>query len=278
MAPVGSGGDGPLTTIAEHDQPTPDGDATFHSFADVAIDGDLIVFTAFLDSPGEELTTGLYGWKDGTLFTIIENDEELFGEDTIDFTMTNRSLDGNQLVFRARYFDPDAPFEQGLGVYVVTIGDSLVAELDSLEVVAGSLLSGSIEDLVNSDDSSVHTRSEPGFTAFEPNLMDTVIGVVSPTESGDANAIGLTIESRINHPVGEAKVRLRDWSTGEFEQVDSYEIGTTEEIVTISGVDATNHIRPDDSRIDLSLRHVVIATFTASGFDSFVDHIEVAVQ
>jgi hypothetical protein len=43
-------------------------------------------------------------------------------------------------------------------------------------------------------------------------------------------------------------------------------------------VDATGHVRAGDGRMDLSVRHVVIATFSVLGFDSFFDHVRLTVE
>lgn len=123
-APVGSGGNGPLTVIAEMGQPAPGSGVPFQQFGNVAVDGDLVVFTAYLDSPSAP-NHGLYGWRGGNLFKIIDNADPLLGEDTVDFSMSNRGLDHNQLVFRARYVDPNGAYGLGYGTYVATLEGGL---------------------------------------------------------------------------------------------------------------------------------------------------------
>jgi len=124
VAPLNSHGQGPLTVIAEKGQPAPGSGVPFHQFGEVAIEDGLVVFTAFLDSPSEP-NMGLYGWRDGELFKIIDNGDPLFGEDAIDFSFTCRGLDRNQIVFRGRYVDPSRPFNQGYGTYVATLEGAL---------------------------------------------------------------------------------------------------------------------------------------------------------
>lgn len=118
-APAGSNGSGPFTVIAELGDPAPGSGVPFQQFGEVAVDRGLVVFEGFLDSPTVP-NQGLYGWRKGVLFKIIDNGDKLFGETPIDFSMSSRGLDRNQLVFRGRYHDPDAPWGQGLGLYVAT--------------------------------------------------------------------------------------------------------------------------------------------------------------
>jgi hypothetical protein len=120
IAPVESNGNGPFTVVVELGDIAPGASVPFQQFGEVAIQGDLIVFEGFLDSQTEP-TMGLYGWRDGELFKIYDNTDSLFGEDMLGYSMSNRGLDGNQLVFRGTYYDPEAPFDQGLGVYVATL-------------------------------------------------------------------------------------------------------------------------------------------------------------
>jgi hypothetical protein len=69
-------------------------------------------------------------------------------------------------------------------------------------------------------------------------------------------------------------VRLRNWTSGQFEDVAQYAIGTTEEAVDIDAA-AAERVRAADGRIELSIRHSVIATFSLAGFDSFFDQLHV---
>ncbi len=124
LAPAGSSGAGPFTVLAEVDQPVPGNPngATFDSFAEVAVDGDLAVLTGFFFDPVTGNTeTGLYGFRDGTLFKIIDSTEELDGSPLINQHFTHRGLDGDQLVFNVKYEDPGAPFGQGSAIWVATM-------------------------------------------------------------------------------------------------------------------------------------------------------------
>jgi len=123
-APVGSDGNGPFTLVAQIGDPAPGSGVPFEQFGQVAVDDGLIVFAGYLDS-NTQPNHGLYGYRDGVLFKIIDNGDALFGRDAFDFIFTARGLDRNQLVFRARYIDPNGPYGLGYGLYVATLDGGL---------------------------------------------------------------------------------------------------------------------------------------------------------
>jgi hypothetical protein len=150
------------------------------------------------------------------------------------------------------------------------------AELVDFHVAYGLHISGGLSDLRQSDDLSLRTRSKFGFTAFEPNVMDLVVGAVTALDQ--ATWLDLSIESRINNPGGAARARLMNWSSGQYQQVHQFPVGTTESIETIADVGAGQRVRDADGRIELSLRYSVIATFSLAGFDAWFDAVEITVR
>lgn len=60
-------------------------------------------------------------------------------------------------------------------------------------------------------------------------------------------------------------------------QIPSPSDKTTESSTFFMEIDASNFVR-DDGRIETSIRHVVAATLTAQGFDSFFDLFEIDVE
>jgi hypothetical protein len=161
----------------------------------------------------------------------------------------------------------------GVQVIAFSCGDT---ELVDFAVVEGAHVSGGLSDLFASDDSHLRVRSEIGLSAFEPNVLDVVFGAVTTAE--DHQTIDLIVESRIDNPSGAATLRLRNWSTNQFETVAAYGIGTTEDVFAVDGASSADRVRPSDGRLELSARHVVIATFSVLGFDSFFDHVRMEVD
>lgn len=146
------------------------------------------------------------------------------------------------------------------------------AVLTDANVFFGFLLSGGVNELQTSDNAYLRTRSNFGFSLIEPNLMELHIGFT--TDQLDATTLDFSSEERINNPNGVAKIRFRNWSTNAFEQVGTYPISNNEAVSTLPGIPATNRVRAD-GRIEVSMKHVVNAVFSALGFDSSIDHIEV---
>lgn len=157
-----------------------------------------------------------------------------------------------------------------------SLRESEAATILSAIVTFGTHLGGTIADLIDSDDSLYRTRSKVGFSAIEPELMQLVIDMETEVES--PAALDLTVESRINHPVGTATFRFRNWSTNAFETIATRAVGFTESIEIVKGIDAMNRVRTDDGRIELLIKHVVPAVFSALGFDSSFDHVELIVN
>lgn len=149
------------------------------------------------------------------------------------------------------------------------------AELTDLTITFGSLLSGSLDDLRESDDARVRTRSGIGFSALEPSLMRLLVGAT--TGFGLPNEVDITIESRLNNPNGTATIFLRNFAENELEQVGQYTLSTTETVETISDVSLDNRLRLD-GRIELGVKHVVVAIFSVLGFDSFIDQVDLFVH
>ncbi len=169
--------------------------------------------------------------------------------------------------------DIDADFALVVSGVVVPGNEATIADAT---VTEGTLLSGGVSEISDSDDVRLRARSEIGFTAQEPHLLELTVGLISPNAT--PATLDIQAEGRLNHPGGVTRVRLRNWSTNGFEQVGQYPVGTTEVVRTLTGINATNRVRASDGRIELALRQSVVATFTAMGFDSFFDHVQVTVE
>jgi hypothetical protein len=152
---------------------------------------------------------------------------------------------------------------------------NLPAALVGLSFTLGTHLSGGLAQLVSSDNLRVRARSHFGFSSTEPNIIDMRLAAQSDDPGAE---IDLVIEGRLNHPNGTCRLRLRNWTSGSFNQVHQYPIGQTETTEEVLGIAAVNFIRPSDGRIELSVRQSVVVTFSATGFDSFTDLVEIMVR
>lgn len=150
------------------------------------------------------------------------------------------------------------------------------SNIQDMSVAFGTLITGGILKLTASDDQRVQVRSQFGFTASEPNIVDLRIGAISPVP--DPELIDLTFEGRLNQSGGSGRLRLRNWTTGNLFTVRPFAIGTAEIVELAENIDATHFARPGDGRIDVSVFESTLATFTASGFVSHTDRLTVAVR
>lgn len=148
--------------------------------------------------------------------------------------------------------------------------------LTDVTVVFGTLLSGSLAEILQSDDAWLQARSALGFTASAPNLLDVVVGAETTNLGG--STLDLALEGRLTDPGGTLRLRLKNWSTSQFQQVAQMPIGQTEQTHTFNGASAADRIRQSDGRIELSARMSVVVTFTAQGFRGFVDRVDVQVN
>jgi len=185
-------------------------------------------------------------------------------------------LSGEHAIIGA-FRDDDNGSESGSAyIFELNCETSIPATLTDFTIAFGSLISGGLPDLMESDDSYVRARSRIGFTASEPNVMDLRVGAV--TEAEDPQSLDLTVEGRLNQSGGVSKLRLRNWATNAFQQVHQYSIGATEIVETIENVPALNRVRASDGRIELSIRQSAVATFSITGFISSTDQVVIGVR
>lgn len=152
---------------------------------------------------------------------------------------------------------------------------SVAAPLAQAQVTFGQLVSGGITELAESDNAVLRARSRFGFTAVEPNLL--MLEVTSQSPLANTSEIDLQVESRINHPSGTATVRMRNFSSNQWQTLGVYSIGLSEDTVSYPGIDAANRVT-ETGEIRVQIKLVVPAVFTALGFDAFFDLIEFAVR
>ena len=123
----------------------------------------------------------------------------------------------------------------------------------------------------------LRARSQFGFLSSEPNLLDLRIEAVTDVEA--ATSMSITVEAKLNNPNGNVKLRLRNWDTNALTQVHEYILGTTETIEVANVTkNADVYVRDGDGMIELSIKQVVIATFSTSGFVASFDRVAIGVE
>jgi DNA-binding beta-propeller fold protein YncE len=226
----------------------------------------VLIFTPEGDYQGEFLAFGLngpaameFGQGDGKFYAISvhSNFIDIYNAETGEWE--NFMYGSNSSEFIGMVIRPDTQ----------------PATLADMQVSYGRLISGSLADLMASDDDRIRVRSRRAFAAENLNVVDVRIGAISPDQS--PASINLLVEGRLNEPGGTARLRLRNWATNQFRQVHQYPIGTTEIVASVEGINAANRVRTSDGRIELSIRQSVAATFSTDWFNSLTDWVRIEV-
>ncbi len=158
---------------------------------------------------------------------------------------------------------------------LLALSTGATTTLTDFAVAFGSHISGGLDELLESDDERLVARSRFGFTALEPNLMLLDVGFETSVE--EPETLSLSIESRIDHPAGMVTLRLKNVQNLQKEIIDTYAINQTEAVHTLNDLPA--HDRVDSQgRVELEIKHVVVAVFTATGFSSSFDRIALEVE
>ncbi len=151
-----------------------------------------------------------------------------------------------------------------------------IVALSSVEVVFGHLISGGLAEITTSDNNSLRVRSQFGFTAIEPNIASLRILGASPVLN--PSAMSVTAEGRLNHPIGVVKVRMQDYDNDQLVLIGQFNRTNTESTSVIENIaNPASFVRDADGQVELQVRTVVTAVFTALGFDDYHDLIEVSV-
>ena len=235
--------------------------------------------TAIVSASGDDDNGGSSG--SAYLFDIESGKQiaKLVAQDgtILDSFGTSVAMSGDTAVVGAHGDD-----DNGIGsgsAYVFTRAGCVPSHAAILSVTAGfgSILSGGIPDLLATDDAYVRVRSAFGFLSSEPNVLDLRIEAV--TDIDIPESMNITVESKLNNPNGNVRLRLRDWDTGSLATVHQYESGTTDETENVSINDnASRFVRESDGRIELSIKPVVVATFSLSGFIASYDYVVISVN
>ena len=150
-----------------------------------------------------------------------------------------------------------------------------VATLFDFQIITGSLISGDLTDLEQSDDSYLHTRSGFGNTFIDLHNMH--LGVNAVTSMNSPTTIDVTVENRIDEPSGLAKLSLRNWNTGEFDTIAQFPLGSTDDSRVFAGLDGNDYVS-GVGEIEVRMQHLVFVPIFAYIFESFVDQVEIRVH
>lgn len=149
------------------------------------------------------------------------------------------------------------------------------ATLTDLVMLDGQLMAGGLQQMRDSDDSYAVMEARVTAEVSQPHLLRFLIGATSLVQR--PRTMDLSIESRISDVQATAWTFLKDWNSGEFVQVGTFQVGMDERIERISVQGAGRFVRPSDGRVETLIRVVVFFPMTLGGFHSWIDQIAIDV-
>ena len=145
-------------------------------------------------------------------------------------------------------------------------------ELTDFNVIRGSLLGGNLNSLTENDNNNLRVNSVFGFLSSEPNVQETEVEAESPITT--VSTLSFATRVRLNNPGGSGQVRIRNWDNNNLITFMNYSPTTTEQEFTSGNISNPNRfVRNSDGAIEVRIKHVVVATFSLSGFISFTDEV-----
>lgn len=150
---------------------------------------------------------------------------------------------------------------------------STAPELGTMTAVAtqiypeGSLISGGLGQIGSADGTTVRVRS---LNLYDQDY-DQPLGlrVAFTTQVVFPTTLDITVTARTLGGGARGRIWLRNWTTGVFDLVDSYVLGSTLGLRDVS-VSSANRVRPSDGRIEVRTSHdgfAVDAEFIDGEFD-----------
>ncbi len=234
----------------------------------VAMGDDLVVVGAYAEANEKGSAYVFYrdgsNWREDVKFTPGDNGTDRFGVAIV--------LHEMMAVIGAPFDDEDGANSGSAYVFDLNCGE--FAPLESFTVKDGTLLSGTIARLEQSDNQRMKVASEflGGDPAYRMTLEITLDSTVV-----DPELLDVLVESKITENGGTAKIYLRNWTLGKWVRVKRYGIGTEEQIKEILGLDAADYIKAN-GEIKVRIRHESPTALLGGGFDSEIDHVQVTVR
>jgi outer membrane protein assembly factor BamB len=150
------------------------------------------------------------------------------------------------------------------------------AILTDFSIPQGARASGGLLSLSASDDSYFEMNSQAWFLLSEANLSTLELG--AHTTKQNPKMMDIKVEARINQPVGQIKLALKNWLTGAWETVEVQETRSNEDITYWkTGLDCRKYVRPD-GRIELQIKTVVNSPITEATFRTYLDQVDIQIR
>lgn len=167
--------------------------------------------------------------------------------------------------------DMDADF-----ALIVTgiVPPSSSATLTGFTIQSGSVVSGGLPELAESDDLYLRVKSGFGSTFTELHRLNMQINAQA---TGTPSTIDVKVEQRLVSQNGTGRLWIRNWPQNRFDLIDSFNLGTTDLVRTINGLSAADYVAGDGS-VRLQLRNIVVVPIFAFTFDTEIDHVDITLN
>lgn len=184
----------------------------------------------------------------------------------------------------ARQIDDPHTDDSGLGdPPIVDMGafeyqaDGAIADLLACTITFGADPDGDGCDVANllANDNIVEAiESRPGFTAAQPNVAEMLINgvveanIITAVRTRDSGVLGVDISNTVS---------LQNFSRGSLDEFGTFEVttgGIGNDVLHVTSIMSSDCIS-DANTVELRLRYVAPATFIASGFQVFLDRVQI---
>ncbi len=201
----------------------------------------VVMKIAFFDEDGFEIGGFERTIADGT----IPKDQWIDNQPVTGIAPPGTVVVGAYILFLQPGLDSGSVFVDD--VYFARMETETIAA-DSLTTFRGILISGGLEDTLESDDSYV--KYQPGITLVqaEPPVWLVFNGTL-PTS--DPNSMSVTLEASANSVGLSQSIEMFNWTTGQYEQVDARAAEpNTDTVVTIDvSSDTSDFVDPETGAV-----------------------------
>ncbi len=147
--------------------------------------------------------------------------------------------------------------------YVFDAGSSTVtpATLTDVARTLGLYVSGGVPELLDSDDTYYVLQSGPGFDPSEPHPARADFGF--DTGGSAASTLDITLEEKANIGGPTAVVLIRNWNTGQWDELSRFALSPSDQTFEVTGTAAGDYIN-GSSRIEVRVRTFAILVLNPS--------------
>ena len=135
---------------------------------------------------------------------------------------------------------------------ILWVAPSNVALEQDIKISSGKRISGGLPEIAVADDSYLKVNALQT-SSSRARMADVIVGATTLPYS--VSAVTLKLESHVPIAAATGEIALKNWSTGQFVSLQTFDISNVDTLVTVPGVNATPYIRTD-GRIEMRIRTI----------------------